>query len=67
MMQLTAFFDESGHPRDPKAKMFGMSCCFAPAKVWVALDYGESHLQKLVARARQKAKELAQARKLQNG
>ena len=36
--QLTAFFDESGHPRDPKAKMFGMSCCFAPAKVWAALE-----------------------------
>jgi nitrate/TMAO reductase-like tetraheme cytochrome c subunit len=41
--QLTAFFDESSHPRDPKAKMFGMSCCFAPAKVWAALERQWQH------------------------
>jgi hypothetical protein len=41
--QLTAFFDESGHPRDPKAKMFGMSCYFAPAIVWAKLERQWQH------------------------
>jgi hypothetical protein len=36
--ELTAYFDESGHPRDPKAKVFGMGCVFAPATVWSDLE-----------------------------
>jgi hypothetical protein len=38
MLDITAFIDESGHPRDPKTKMFGVSGCYAPAKVWAAVE-----------------------------
>jgi hypothetical protein len=39
MLDLKGFFDETGHPRDPKAKVFGMSGCFAAGKLWNAVEH----------------------------
>jgi hypothetical protein len=38
MLDLKGFFDETGHPRDPKAKVFGMSGCFASEHRWEAVE-----------------------------
>ena len=38
MLDLKGFFDETGHPRDPKAKVFGMSGCFASGRLWNAVE-----------------------------
>jgi len=38
VLDVTAFVDETGHPRDPKAKVFGMAASFAPEKIWRALE-----------------------------
>ncbi len=55
---LNRVYDPARPPRKSLVKMIGKTR-IAP------YYYGESHVQRLVARARQKAKELSQSRKLQ--
>ena len=38
VLELKGFYDESGHPQDPKIKVFGFSGCFAPEKLWTAVE-----------------------------
>lgn len=38
MLELKGFYDESGHPEDLKVKVFGFSGCFAPEKLWTAVE-----------------------------
>jgi hypothetical protein len=38
VLNLKGFYDESGHPEDPKIKVFGLSGCFGPEKIWDAVE-----------------------------